>query len=74
MVLFKSKSDKDGVSAVGPIVPNEYESLHKTYDKSEFVEKLITGLQMLKLKTPTLMVKPFQVFTLTMPLQTLVIF
>ena len=42
--IQKVNQTKDGVSAVGPIVPNEYESLHKTYDKSEFVEKTDYGL------------------------------
>lgn len=48
--IQKVNQTKDGVSAVGPIVPNEYESLHKTYDKSEFVEKTDYGLTNVEVK------------------------
>ena len=48
--IQKVNQTKDGVSAVGPIVPNEYESLHKTYDKSEFVEKSDYGLTNVEVK------------------------
>jgi hypothetical protein len=48
--IQKVNQTKDGVSAVGPVVPNEYESLHKTYDKSEFVEKTDYGLTNVEVK------------------------
>ena len=48
--IQKVNQTKDGVSAVGPVDPNEYESLHKTYDKSEFVEKTDYGLTNVEVK------------------------
>lgn len=48
--IQKVNQTKDGVSAVGPVDPNEYESLHKTYDESEFVEKTDYGLTNVEVK------------------------
>lgn len=48
--IQKVNQTKDGVSAVGPVDPNEYESLHKTYDKSEFVDKTDYGLTNVEVK------------------------